>query len=345
MPSIQARGPYQFRAQVRRKGTYVTRTFESRREAEDWARVMEGRVTGGEVVQRQTVVSLADACAWMSSHVAASPNAKNERTHIAYWAGSMFATWSLSTIHDWDLIEWRRTVLDEDNAEDEGIGPDAAFGPQTCIHRLNTLSKIIQTWGRANRVTLDNPVTRGVRPGKPDGRTRRLNREEEARLLTACQNSTRYWLKAAIILSIETAIRQSELAGLTWNRVDRDRRCIDLIKTKNDRARRVPLSNRALSVIKGLPKIAPTVLPIQTTSAVFQAFRDIRGNAFGDLRWHDLRHEAICRLFEDTDFRDHEIMAISGHLTPAMLSRYTHLRADRLADRLPGGRLNTRAEA
>jgi hypothetical protein len=72
-----------------------------------------------------------------------------------------------------------------------------------------------------------------------------------------------------------------------------------------------------------------------------QAFRDI--NTFADLRWHDLRHEAVSRHFEFTDFRDHEIMAISGHLTPAMLSRYTHLRADRLADRLPGGRLNARA--
>jgi hypothetical protein len=30
-------------------------------------------------------------------------------------------------------------------------------------------------------------------------------------------------------------------------------------------------------------------------------------------------------------------MAISGHLTPAMLTRYTHLRADRLGAKLPGG--------
>lgn len=63
---------------------------------------------------------------------------------------------------------------------------------------------------------------------------------------------------------------------------------------------------------------------------------------FPNFRWHDLRHEGISRLFELTDLRENEIMAISGHLTPAMLALYTHLRADRLGARLPGGQLNSR---
>ncbi len=49
------------------------------------------------------------------------------------------------------------------------------------------------------------------------------------------------------------------------------------------------------------------------------AFRDvITEKEFPDLRWHDLRHEGISRLLELTDLSDHEIMAITGHLTPAM---------------------------
>jgi integrase len=71
------------------------------------------------------------------------------------------------------------------------------------------------------------------------------------------------------------------------------------------------------------------------------AFRDaIDVKGFPDLRWHDFRHEGISRLFELTDLRENEIMAISGHLTPAMLARYTHLRADRLGAKLPGGSQN-----
>ena len=45
-----------------------------------------------------------------------------------------------------------------------------------------------------------------------------------------------------------------------------------------------------------------------------------------DLTFHDLRHEAISRFFEDTDMSAAEIMAISGHLDRTQLARYTQLR-------------------
>ena len=57
-----------------------------------------------------------------------------------------------------------------------------------------------------------------------------------------------------------------------------------------------------------------------------------------DLRFHDLRHEAISRLFETTDLTDMEIMSISGHKSVQMLRNYTHLRSGRLASRLDGVR-------
>ncbi len=171
-------------------------------------------------------------------------------------------------------------------------------------------------------------------------------------MLEAAEKSSRPWLKAAVIISIETCMRQSELAGLIWDRVKLTTEYphVDLPKTKNDRPRRVPLSKRALSAFKSLkPKgvaaaiAAQPVLPVETGRGIIHAFRDaIEDKNFPDLRWHDLRHEAISRLFELTDLRENEIMAISGHLTPAMLTRYTHLRADRLGARLPGGRLNSR---
>ena len=198
-----------------------------------------------------------------------------------------------------------------------------------------------------------NPVKPGVRPGKPDGRERRLSEGEEKKLLEAARNSSRSWLEHAIIISIETCMRQGELAGLTWDRVKLTSEFphIDLLKTKNDRARRVPLSERALSSFEALQPKGPTetdrhkpVLPVETGRGIIHAFRDaLDGKGFPDLRWHDLRHEAISRLFELTDLRENEIMAISGHLTPAMLTRYTHLRADRLGARLPGGKLNRRS--
>jgi len=52
------------------------------------------------------------------------------------------------------------------------------------------------------------------------------------------------------------------------------------------------------------------------------------------IRMHDLRHEATSRLFEMGIFGDREVMKITGHKTSAMLTRYTHLRAESLAEKM-----------
>lgn len=354
---IQVRGPHQYRAQVRRNGVYQSKTFESLRGAQEWRRIVEGKVTGDEFVDLKgaRTTTLAQACDWMldGKFYGSNADAKNVAAKFRYWKTSKFADWSLLSLHDWDLIEWRREILDEDDAEDgTQCGPDAECGAQTVIHRLNALSKLIQTWARAHKAPLDNPVKPGVRPSKPDGRDRRLMEGEEERLLEAAEKSSRPWLKAAIIISIETSMRQSELAGLIWGRIrlNSEYPHADLPRTKNDKPRRVPLSLRAVAAFSSLwPESAAEaigstpVLPVETGRGIIHAFRDAVGDKeFPDLRWHDLRHEGISRLFELTDLRENEIMAISGHLTPTMLARYTHIRADRLGARLPGGKLNSR---
>jgi integrase len=349
MASIELRGPYQYRAKIRRNGVSLSETFESRTEAENWARITEGKITGDEFVDRRTArdTTLSQACAWMlNGHIGSHPDAKNVASKLRYWKESELKNWSLAAVHDWDLISWRRTVLDEDNAEDgESVGADAEVGPQTVIHRLNALSNLFQTWSRAHKISLENPVKRGVRPSQPRGRNRRLYPEEEARLLAAAERSSRSWLRAAIVIAIETCMRQTELATLTWGRVRLKEvypHC-DLPNTKNDRARRIPLSRKAREAFVSIKpenvRASDGVFSIETGRGIIHAFRDaVDDKSFPDLRWHDLRHEAISRLFELTDLRENEIMAISGHLTPAMLTRYTHLRSDRLGPRLPGER-------
>ncbi|EJF6007758.1 tyrosine-type recombinase/integrase, partial [Salmonella enterica] len=50
--------------------------------------------------------------------------------------------------------------------------------------------------------------------------------------------------------------------------------------------------------------------------------------------FHDLRHEAISRLFELGTLNVMEVAAISGHKSLNMLKRYTHLRAYQLVSKL-----------
>jgi integrase len=73
------------------------------------------------------------------------------------------------------------------------------------------------------------------------------------------------------------------------------------------------------------------------TQAMIKACKKVN---LENLRFHDLRHEATSRLFENTDLDLMEIRAITGHKTLQMLVRYTHLRTARLADRLAGAKRN-----
>ena len=52
-----------------------------------------------------------------------------------------------------------------------------------------------------------------------------------------------------------------------------------------------------------------------------------------DITFHDLRHEAASRFFEK-GLNLMQVAAITGHKTLQMLKRYTHLKAEDLAELL-----------
>ena len=64
--------------------------------------------------------------------------------------------------------------------------------------------------------------------------------------------------------------------------------------------------------------------------------RLIKRSGITDLHFHDLRHEAITRFFE-MGLSVPEVAVISGHKDYRMLARYTHLRAEDIANKLWAG--------
>jgi integrase len=71
-----------------------------------------------------------------------------------------------------------------------------------------------------------------------------------------------------------------------------------------------------------------------SANSVRSAFERLRNRAgMPDLHLHDLRHEAISRLFEK-GLNTVEVGSITGHRELRMLARYTHLRAADLVKRL-----------
>ncbi len=175
------------------------------------------------------------------------------------------------------------------------------------------------------------------RPVIRNERSRRLSGDEEQRLLDSCDAGQIPFFKTIVILAIETGMRRGEILGLKWSDISHNRRVITLTMTKNGSGREVPLSQRALQTLSEWKDHCEvdqsTVFPMKA-GALEQAWRRLlaRSNVKG-LRFHDLRHEGVSRLFE-RGLNMIEVSSISGHKELRMLKRYTHLSADDLVGRL-----------
>lgn len=182
-----------------------------------------------------------------------------------------------------------------------------------------------------------NPVSNVRKPKAPPGRDRRLTAREERQILRYCHGHQNIDLYSIVVLALETAMRQGEILKLTWEHLNLKTRIAHLPETKNGTKRDVPLSVKARDAL--------IRMGVKTNGKVFGytgqglkstwRFMLLKLNIV-DLHFHDLRHEAISRLFELGSLDMMEVAAISGHKSLTMLKRYTHLKAQRLVRKLEG---------
>jgi integrase len=179
-----------------------------------------------------------------------------------------------------------------------------------------------------------NPVRLVRVPAEAKPRSRRVEGDEAAQLLTAMSASSTVWyLRPFLLLALETGMRRGELLSVCWKDLDTTGRTLTIWQTKNGHPRTIPLSPKALEVLEGLDRSDERILPV-SANAVRLAWQRLRARVgIPDLRIHDLRHEAISRLFE-AGLNVPEVALVSGHRTPSQLFRYTHPKATDIALKL-----------
>lgn len=327
MASIVKRGTYQYQAIIRRKG-YPTqiKTFETKRDAEAWARSIEAEMDTGRYISSKEAdqTTLRDALSrYAEDFTAFKRSRKSEMRRIIAWQKHPLAMRSLSQIKGSDIASYirdRRITVSSNT-----IRLDLAV-----ISHLYTVAQ--QDWGLES---LSNPVLKIKKPPPGKARERRLEIGEEERLLAACNASkTAPWLGAAVGLAIETGMRAGEILSIRWPQVKLKERAISLDKTKNGDSRIVPLSRGAVKILEDLPR--------SLDGRVIAAFHDSNGmgNSFAvarkraeieELRFHDLRHEAASRLAKI--FTAHELARVMGWRTMQMVLRYYHPRLEDLLEK------------
>ncbi|EHP39555.1 phage integrase site specific recombinase [Cupriavidus basilensis OR16] len=327
MPTVRKRSGGRFQAIVRIKPhPDYSRMFDSESDAKAWAAELSEQllaVRKEPKIHASRSLTLGDALAKYAEEVSSEKkSAYHERKLIRVWRAHPLAARPLSEIRGVDLARHKQARLKA------GRGGNTIRLELAIISHLYTVART--DWGLDYLV---NPVKTMRMPKLPKGRDRRLRGGELERLLQHCKENGDKALAAAVELAVETAMRRSELAGLLWSVVDLKDRTAYLADTKNSTSRTVPLSRRAMAVLESLERKKERVLGLKpdTISHRFSAACNACG--IEGLRFHDLRHEAVSRLFEK-GFGMVEVATISGHQTMQMLKRYTHLDPRKLLDRL-----------
>lgn len=330
-----------WQAQVRRRGwPAVTKTFRLKRDAQDWAAGVEHDMRRGSFVRRDPAerMTLSQALDRYLDNVTPT---KKPSSQVGDWAKARklrvaLGNYSLAAITPDIVARYRDSQLAEGKSRD------------TARLQLALLGHLFEVAIREWRIGLiANPV-RAVKPPRPGAaRDRRLSPDEERRLLAAVDRQSNPVLGHMVRFALETAMRASELRGLRTGDVDLDRRIARLRDTKNNDSRTVPLTRAAVRTLR-----AALDHPSRPEGCDLYFFGEPgrdgqrRGFEYGpawrlikqeagieNLRFHDLRHEAVSRLVE-SGLGDQEVAAISGHKSMQMLARYTHLRGEDLVDRL-----------
>ncbi len=339
MASIQKRKGT-WRATIRRRGQYISATFDTRSEAVSWAVDAEAKIIKGfnaENISKEMAVPAEGEPATVALRRYA--NEVSTRKRGARWEqirieamirnDDLFKK-PIIAITGADLAEWRDRRLRKVSAS-------------TVNRELCLISSIFSFAMRECRMGLtSNPCAMVSKPRKPRPRTQRISQDERERIIEKLgwdgksePETPQQWVAFAFYFALETAMRRGEILSLSWSDIFFDDRYAHLERTKNGDERDVPLSKAAitlLNIIGERPRGNP-IVPVRPGyfSALFQKAK--REAGLNHIRFHDSRREAATSMAPKLS-NVLELAAITGHKSLQMLQIYYKPKASDLAKRL-----------
>ncbi len=170
-------------------------------------------------------------------------------------------------------------------------------------------------------------------PKPPKSRRRRLSNDEYQKLYKASKTMKINYIWPIVLFAIETGMRRGEMLKLKWSNINFDDRTAYLEDTKNGEDRYVPLSIKVIELLSSIKQSNNLVFPVSSNAVRLSWERLKRKANVNNLRFHDLRHEALSR-FTEKGINPLEILEISGHKQLGQLRAYTHLSASKLSNKL-----------
>jgi integrase len=326
-----------YRAEVRRKGHKpLCKTFQRKTDAQRWINEQEATIYKGGVVtmevDRKTVGDLIQR--FLDERVSQMiPSSQNDYgMQLRCW-GKNIGHLTLRQLRRSNIIEIREKLRKDTYSR--GV-EDKQRSPSTVNRYLAALSTCC-SYGVEIGMLEMNPCIGIKRLAEPRGRTRFLSDDERERLLKFTK-LTSPQLHLAVVLSLATGARQSEIWGLHWKNIDLKEGYLTFEQTKNGDIRKVPVLSEALDLlcayhsqhrIVGRDELFPGRIKGKTLDLRTQWESVLKQADIKDFRWHDLRHSCASYLVrQGVDLR--LVAELLGHRTLQMSMRYSHLAKEHL---------------
>ncbi len=322
-----------WQAQVaRRQGEKTVRkakTFKSKREAQIWAQEYEVGLSRG-TSSKDTVAQVLDRYARERSR--SKKGRRWEEVRLNRFKtddanGRPLGEYLISAIETADLVAWRDRRLEK-------------VLPSSVKREMNLLKHVFATATDEWELVRIDPFMKVKRPSRSKRRKRRVLPDEIERISMALDLDSELWTSekqitgAAFLFAIETAMRSGEI--LAMKNSDVAGSVIHIPETKNDHARHVPMTGRALEILtkvrNGIDTPAARPFAIDGDSRDSRFRMAMKKAAVTDLHFHDSRHEAITRLARKLEILD--LARMTGHRNLNELLTYYYASGDELAARL-----------
>lgn len=239
----------------------------------------------------------------------------------------IFDGFDLEMLNPDELLKWRRGRY-------KHLHPSSVnrylSDLQTILKTAERLWKIVVPWKEFNEAKVQLRQMGLLRASR--WRDRRVEGDEIERI-KACIKSTMP-MSDILDFAMITGLRSAEITRIRWDDLDEEKRIVlvrdrkhPTIKDGNDGW--IPLLGDAFKIVKRQPRNSEFIFPYRSGS-IETAFQRARKEAgVRTLRFHDLRHEAISRMFEK-GYKIQEVAIVSGHKSWNSLKRYTNLKPESL---------------
>lgn len=281
MGTIRKRGG-KYYAEVCVLGQRKGKTLRTKREAQRWIIDIEE----GLAPLNPAKITLHDAVEKYLKEVAPGHKGEKQEALRLRRIVKELPNKPLSQLTPSDLSDWKVMKL-------EKVSNPTVRRYMTALSGVFT--HCVREWGYLS----ENPLNRVRKPPSNPPRNR-YPTKEDVKLILAELKTGKHKKQVAVTfkIALETAMRAGEILSLNRGNIDYKRRVATLTDTKNGDTREVPLSSKAVKLLKSVDPGYFTVSS-ETHSQLFR--RAVNDAGIDNIRFHDSRAAGLMKLSKKVD--------------------------------------------